>query len=155
MPVLKKWRNLDLFRKFALVVGVVMVARFSYLTIAWLISSHPVGALVPGVLVYFLASNVYLYLKYGTAQETIVHLTGTYLIAGPASALSIVILWILAREDAVYRDQAVTMSIWGGAIVIPAALLLVKIATPRGRKNMRDQREAVARGEDPWSKPSS
>lgn len=121
----------------------------------WLLSSHPIGALVPGVFFYLFAATVYVYAKYDNAHEAILRSIGSHVLTGGASAISIVILWMLARDDAVYHDRAVIMSLWGGVTVVVAALYLVKIATPRGRKNMRDQREAVARGEDPWSKPSS
>lgn len=110
---------------------------------------------MPGVFFYLFAATVYVHVKYDNAHEAILRSIESHVLTGAASAVSIVILWMLARDDEVYHDRAVIMSLWGGVTVVVAALYLVKIATPRGRKNMRDQREAVARGEDPWSKPSS
>lgn len=155
--MLNAWRSLDLVRKIVLVVGALLLARLGYSTIAWLLTSRPAGALVPGVFLYFFASLAYARLRSDFLHEAVVRSTGTYLITGAASAVSIAVLWTLAvrGDDDIYRDQALSMSIWGGATVVVAALTLITLATPRGRKNMRAQRAAAlgdaATSQDPAS----
>jgi hypothetical protein len=143
--MIDKWRGWSGFEKLLFVALVAMVVYYAYATVMWLLSPHPVGALAPGVFLFLFASGLYARLKYATANEAVVGSTTLMLITGAASALSIVILWTLAveRDDAVYRDQAVTMSIWGGPFAILALLILLMLATPRGRRRMRAQREAV------------
>ena len=145
-----RWRSFDAFAKFSLVVGILLVIQFTYATIAWLLGSHPVGALVPGVFLFFFASSLYSRLRYEKATEGGLLAMGLLLITGVASAISIVILWTLAevRNDAVYHDQAVAMSYWGGATVVMAVLVLLFLATPGGRRRIRDQRNAARDSND-------
>lgn len=145
-----RWRSLQQFDKFMIVVTAGLVAWFSYVTIAWLVSSHPVGALVPGVFVYFFGASLYAQVRYESLAERAVHSWSWIVITGAASAASIAILWSLAgtRDDAVYHDQAVSMSLWGGATVVAAIFILVVSATPRGRQRIRDQRGELTRQRD-------
>lgn len=142
--------------KFMLFVYLFLVLRFGYATITWALSSHPAGALVPGVFLFLFASSLYIHLRYETGYESMVHSAGFLLIIGAASAISIVILWTLAqtRDDAVYRDLAVTMSFWGGATVLLAVLILAVSSSPGGRRRMREQRERLrSAGDAPPERP--
>jgi hypothetical protein len=135
--VVAKWRSLDTFGKFISVVGVLLVVQCGYSTIAWLLSSHPAGALVPGVFLFFFGSNLLGRWKHPNGYDTT-----------RRAMASSVILWTLAekRDDTVYHGQAVTMSIWGGATVVLAVLILLVFATPRGRQRMRTQWSAGGNG---------
>jgi O-antigen/teichoic acid export membrane protein len=145
--VVAKWRSLDAFGKFISVVGVLLVVQCGYSTIAWLLSSHPAGALVPGVFLFF-GSSLLGRWKHPNGYDATRRAMASSVITGAASAVSIVILWTLAekRDDAVYHGQAVTMSIWGGATVVLAVLILLVFATPRGRQRMRTQWSAGGNG---------
>jgi O-antigen/teichoic acid export membrane protein len=142
--VIARWRGMDSFGKFSLILSLALIVWFTYSTIAWLLSSHPFGALVPGVLLYCFASGTYGRLRYANPSDRAATSLRPILIAGAVSAISIVLLWTLAdkRNDPVYHHSAVTMSLWGGAIVVLAVFILLVLATPRGRSRMRKQRAA-------------
>lgn len=133
------------FRKFSIVLGLGLGLWNAYLTFAWLVSSHPWGAIYPA-----LFSGFFLWTAYNAWESKPPHLRldGWALeIFGALAGLGIAALWVVAERtnDDVYHDQAVDISFWGGLLALGGLFMGAMWIHPRSRARML----AVKRGEFP------
>lgn len=99
-----------------------------YLTVAWLRSPHPVGAIAPAIVGLIFAQSV---VRKGDRSPN----DRSLLVLGPLSALGIATLWIVAEatDQAAIRHQALWFSGWGGLIVLLFVVAVGARLFPRRR----------------------
>ena len=100
------------WRMFSRLLGIGLALWMGYLTVAWLRSPHPVGAIAPGILALFFAPSIFSRSDRPPNDKSI-------LVLGPLAALGITILWIAAEatDEPAVREQAQWFSWWGGLVV--------------------------------------
>ncbi|KQV73976.1 hypothetical protein ASC61_02560 [Aeromicrobium sp. Root344] len=93
----------------------------TYLTVTWLRTTHPVGAIAPAIigLSFLLAATR----RDGRPSDD-----RPTMALGLLSALGIAVLWIAAArtDDSGLREQAMGLSIWGGFLVVLAVFVVYR-----------------------------
>lgn len=110
----------------------------AYATVAWLRSSHPVGAIAPAIIALSLAPGVVRNAGSPPNDRAI-------LVLGPLSVLGIAVLWIAAGttdEPALHR-QAVSLSLWGGLLVF---LFVIAVTARLRHRDHPDESASTVEG---------
>ena len=112
-----------------LVVGIAV----SVYGVLWLVGSHPLGVIGPGILGLSSLSSAYLSWRFDAGMDD--RQAIIQILWGVVAAGGIIAMWAIANDtdDRHYREMAVYFSFWLGLMVLFALLITASFLSPKWR----------------------
>lgn len=125
----------DRARSTAFNVGIQLVIGIAATVygVLWLVGSHPLGVIGPGIFGLSSLSSAYLSWRFGPGMDDRQGLV--QILWGVVAAGGIVAMWAIANEtdDRHYRETAAYFSFWLGLMVLIALLATASFLSPKWR----------------------
>ena len=120
--------------------------------VLWLVGSHPLGVIGPGIFGLSNLSSAYFSWRFGAGMADLQAFVQIFW--GGAAAVGIVAIWVIANatDDRHYHEMAVYFSFWLGLMVLLALSFVAAFLSPTWRARIlarRAEREDALHAEEP------
>jgi peptidoglycan/LPS O-acetylase OafA/YrhL len=119
------------FHRFLIILGALLGAWATYVTVQWLLSDWPLVAVFPAMFAVFFAGGAYTRWKNGRGGPS----PAVFWFSAVLAVLGVVSLYYASErtDDDVYAENAKAMAAWGSPLVLAALVSLGAIPRRRAK----------------------